>query len=122
MSRNATVPDNRHLGRSSLQPPPRRHSPTANSVPLNAPQMTVGQPKAYSYVRFSTPDQAKGDSYRRQSEAANEYARRHGLVLDTELTLTDLGVSAFRGANAETGALSVFLEAVKDGTIAPGSY
>ena len=84
--------------------------------------MTADKPKAYSYVRFSTPDQAKGDSYRRQTEAANEYARRHGLELDTELTLTDLGVSAFYGANAKTGALSTFLEAVKDGTVKPGSY
>jgi DNA invertase Pin-like site-specific DNA recombinase len=84
--------------------------------------MPAGKPKAYSYVRFSTPDQAKGDSYRRQTEAANEYAQRHGLELDTELTLTDLGVSAFHGANAKTGALSTFLEAVKDGTVKPGSY
>jgi DNA invertase Pin-like site-specific DNA recombinase len=105
---NATMPDKRHLGQSRRQP----------HASHNAPQMT----KAYSYVRFSTPDQAKGDSYRRQTEAANEYARRHGLVLDTELTLTDQGVSAFRGANAKAGALSTFLEAVKDGTIAPGSY
>ena len=30
-------------------------------------------------------------------------------------------MSAFRGTNAKTGALGVFLEAVKDGTIAPGS-
>jgi DNA invertase Pin-like site-specific DNA recombinase len=84
--------------------------------------MTASKSKAYSYVRFSTPDQAKGDSYRRQTEAANEYAQRHGLELDTELTLTDLGVSAFRGANAKTGALSTFLEAIKDGTVKPGSY
>jgi DNA invertase Pin-like site-specific DNA recombinase len=102
------MPDNRRLERPNLRP----H--TAHS----SPQMT----KAYSYVRFSTPDQAKGDSYRRQTEAASEYARRNGLVLDTELTLTDRGVSAFRGVNAKTGALSTFLEAVKDGTVAPGSY
>ena len=123
MSRNATVPDNRHLGRSSLQPPPPRPpSSLRNNVPRDAPQMTAGKPKAYSYVRFSTPDQAKGDSYRRQTEAANEYAQRHGLELDAELTLTDQGVSAFYGANAKTGALSTFLEAVKDGTVKPGSY
>jgi DNA invertase Pin-like site-specific DNA recombinase len=108
MPLNATVPEKRHLDHSGRQP----------HAPQSAPQMT----RAYSYVRFSTPDQAKGDSYRRQTEAANEYARRHGLVLDTELTFTDLGVSAFRGANAKTGALGVFLEAVKDGTIAPGSH
>jgi DNA invertase Pin-like site-specific DNA recombinase len=102
------VPDKRHLGREIL----RVHTPHS------APPMT----KAYSYVRFSTPDQAKGDSYRRQTEAANEYAQRNGLALDTEFTLADLGISAFYGANAKTGALNTFSEAVKDGTIAPGSY
>jgi DNA invertase Pin-like site-specific DNA recombinase len=66
--------------------------------------MPTGKSKAYSYVRFSTPDQAKGDSYRRQTEAASEYAHANNLELDTELTFTDLGVSAFRGANAKTGA------------------
>ena len=108
MRLNGTMPDKRHLRHSNGQP----H--TSHSTP----HMT----KAYGYVRFSTPEQAKGDSYRRQTEAANEYARRHGLLLDTELTFTDLGVSAFRGANAKTGALGAFLEAVKDGTIAPGSH
>jgi DNA invertase Pin-like site-specific DNA recombinase len=121
MSRSALI-DKRHLVRSSLQSPPMLRNPAADNLPRNAPQMPAGNPKAYSYVRFSTPDQAKGDSYRRQTEAANEYARANNLELDSELTFADLGVSAFRGANAKTGALSVFLDAVKDGTIAPGSY
>src|SRR5262245_52339556 len=30
--------------------------------------------KAYSYLRFSTPDQMKGDSLRRQTELARRYA------------------------------------------------
>jgi DNA invertase Pin-like site-specific DNA recombinase len=80
------------------------------------------KPKAYSYVRFSTPEQAQGDSYRRQTQAAQEYARLRGLELDTELTFADLGKSAFRGANAKTGALAKFLEAVKDEAISKGSY
>jgi DNA invertase Pin-like site-specific DNA recombinase/F0F1-type ATP synthase epsilon subunit len=116
------VIDKRRLGRSSLQSPPMLRSPAGNNVPRNAPQMTAGKPKAYSYVRFSTPDQAKGDSYRRQTEAAIEYAQSHDLELDTELTFMDLGVSAFYGANAKTGKLGTFLEAVKDGTVKPGSY
>jgi DNA invertase Pin-like site-specific DNA recombinase len=110
------VIDKRHLGRSSLQAPPMHGSS------FNVPQMPAGKPKAYSYVRFSTPDQAKGDSYRRQVEAATEYAHAHELELDTELTFTDLGVSAFHGTNAKTGALGAFLEAVKDGTVGPGSH
>ena len=36
------------------------------------------QPKAYSYIRFSTPEQALGDSLRRQVQLAEEYARKHG--------------------------------------------
>jgi DNA invertase Pin-like site-specific DNA recombinase len=83
---------------------------------------TTGRPRAYNYVRFSTPEQAQGDSYRRQTEAAAAYARIHGLELDAELTYTDLGVSAFTGANARTGALAAFLEAVKDDTVPQGSH
>jgi|GEM_PF-5511149 len=30
--------------------------------------------KAYSYIRFSTPEQLKGDSLRRQKEASEQYA------------------------------------------------
>jgi DNA invertase Pin-like site-specific DNA recombinase len=90
--------------------------PTATSA---SPQP---QPKAYSYVRFSTPEQAKGDSYRRQTEKAMDYAQKHGLDLDTSLTFEDLGKSAFRGKNAETGALRQFLRAVEDGHIEEGSY
>jgi DNA invertase Pin-like site-specific DNA recombinase len=78
-------------------------------------------PKAYSYLRFSTPEQSKGDSRRRQTEAAEAYAARHGLVLDTSLTFQDLGVSAYRGKNAETGRLGDFKRAVEDGLVAPGS-
>jgi DNA invertase Pin-like site-specific DNA recombinase len=76
---------------------------------------------AYSYVRFSNPDQIRGDSLRRQSEAAADWCRRHGLTLDTSLTLHDLGVSAFRGRNAAVGNLRTFLDAVEGGRVPPGS-
>jgi hypothetical protein len=78
--------------------------------------------KAYSYIRFSTPQQAKGDSRTRQAEKAAKYAAEHGLALDTELKLDDFGVPAFRGQNARTGALAEFLDAVKKGYVQPGSY
>ncbi len=80
------------------------------------------KPRAYSYLRFSTPEQMKGDSLRRQTELAERYAHQHGLELDQELNLRDLGVSAFRGANLETGALGAFLKAVRDGIVEPGSF
>lgn len=45
---------------------------------------------------------------------------REGYSLSTE-TFKDLGVSAFKGANADVGALGAFLEAVERGTIVEGS-
>ena len=84
--------------------------------------MATNYPKAYSYQRFSTPEQAKGDSLRRQLEAATAHAEAHGLDLDTDLTFQDLGVSAFRGKNAVEGALAAFIEAVDTGKVEPGSY
>jgi DNA invertase Pin-like site-specific DNA recombinase len=76
---------------------------------------------AYSYIRFSNPQQAEGDSLRRQTERAAAYCRRRGLTLDTSLTLHDLGVSAFRGANAAVGNFRTFLEAVRAGRVPEGS-
>jgi DNA invertase Pin-like site-specific DNA recombinase len=78
-------------------------------------------PKAYSYLRFSTPEQAQGDSLRRQGELAVQYAASHGLDLD-ERSYRDLGMSAYRGANAETGMLGEFLDMVKAGNIERGSF
>ncbi|MEH6690625.1 MAG: recombinase family protein [Pseudorhizobium pelagicum] len=77
--------------------------------------------KAYSYLRFSTPEQSRGDSFRRQSAAARDYAELHGLELVDD-SFEDLGVSAFRGKNSETGALGRFLSAVEDGVVERGSY
>jgi DNA invertase Pin-like site-specific DNA recombinase len=73
-------------------------------------------------MRFSTLEQGKGDSLNRQTTMAREWSEKHGVPLDTELNLTDKGVSAYRGANAETGALGAFLDTVKAGTIPRGSW
>src|SRR3546814_8515520 len=78
--------------------------------------------KAYSYLRFSTPEQSKGDSRRRQTDMAAKYAREHDLELDTVLTFHDEGISGFRGRNAEAGRLADFLEAVKVGLVPQGSF
>lgn len=79
--------------------------------------------KVYSYTRFSTPEQAAGDSYRRQTEAAQNWAKARGLVLDDRLSFADEGVSAFRGTNKETDrGLGRFLEACQKGLIEPDSY
>jgi DNA invertase Pin-like site-specific DNA recombinase len=76
---------------------------------------------AYSYIRFSRPEQADGDSLRRQTERAEAYCKRKGLTLDTSLTLHDLGRSAFRGDNAAVGNFRLFLEAISSGDVQPGS-
>jgi DNA invertase Pin-like site-specific DNA recombinase len=80
------------------------------------------KPKAYSYLRMSTELQLKGDSRRRQLEASKAYAEAHELDLADDAQLEDIGISAFKGANVRDGALGIFLEAVKAGTVAKGSY
>jgi DNA invertase Pin-like site-specific DNA recombinase len=80
------------------------------------------QPKAYSYKRFSTPAQEQGDSLRRQTAMAETWAARKGVPLDTELNLTDRGISAYTGANRDVGNLGAFLRAVEDGTVPKGSW
>ena len=79
-------------------------------------------PTAYSYVRFSTAEQAKGDSLRRQLKLSEDYARKHGLTLDNKLKLHDLGLSGFTGANVIKGALGSFLQAITTGVVKPGSF
>jgi DNA invertase Pin-like site-specific DNA recombinase len=78
--------------------------------------------RVYSYTRFSTPEQAAGDGYRRQTEAARDWAEENGLKLDESLSITDLGVSAFKGGNLDPEAgLGRFIDAVKEGLVEPGS-
>jgi DNA invertase Pin-like site-specific DNA recombinase len=76
---------------------------------------------AYSYIRFSSEKQSQGDSVRRQSKLAADYAVLHNLSLDNS-TYRDLGVSALYGKNFEEGMLGAFVEAVKLGKIPKGSY
>jgi DNA invertase Pin-like site-specific DNA recombinase len=83
---------------------------------------TATRPIAYSYQRFSSPAQWSGDSITRQHLMATEYAKAHDLHLDESLTIRDLGVSGFRGKNAETGALAKFLQAVHSQHVPSGSF
>jgi len=80
---------------------------------------------AYSYIRFSTRDQARGDSIRRQRKAALTWCEKNGGRLDESLTFRDLGKSAYLGEhrkNPDRFALASFLKLVQDGRIARGSY
>jgi DNA invertase Pin-like site-specific DNA recombinase len=69
---------------------------------------------------MSTDAQLKGDSLRRQLESSSRYIADNNLELVEDLR--DLGVSAFRGANVEYGALGRFIQAVRSGHIPEGSY
>lgn len=82
--------------------------------------------KAYSYRRFSSPEQGKGRSKDRQWEACQKYCLDHGLDLATgkDYTFLDEGKSAFKGEQLDevNGQLARFLKLVDEGTIAAGSY
>lgn len=81
--------------------------------------------KAYSYIRFSSPEQAKGDSYRRQRAAAEDYCRKHDIELASsrEYTFLDKGRSAYTGRHLDDeGQLRRFLDLVESGAIERGSY
>src|SRR5664279_1857739 len=77
-------------------------------------------PVGYSYARFSRAEQSQGDSLRRQLERTRNFAAELGVTLDE--TLTDLGVSAYRGKNRIEGALGEFHRRVQSGQIERGSY
>jgi DNA invertase Pin-like site-specific DNA recombinase len=90
---------------------------------MGARTVTTGSltdPVAYSYVRFSTPAQAEGDSLNRQTALAEAYCRRRGWTLSRD-SYKDLGVSARKGKNALVGNLGEFLKAVRSGAVRPGS-
>ncbi|EJG1861459.1 recombinase family protein [Vibrio alfacsensis] len=76
--------------------------------------------QAYSYVRLSSKKQILGYGEDRQCEAIEAAALANGWEL-SDKTFSDLGVSGWKGANIETGALSQFLRCVEDGYVAKGS-
>jgi DNA invertase Pin-like site-specific DNA recombinase len=89
------------------------------------PQDNDSPAVAYSYVRFSTREQLKGDSLRRQKKATADWCQKNGVKLDTSITLHDLGKSAFLGdhkKNPDRHALAAFLKMVQDGKVPRGSY
>ena len=79
-------------------------------------------PLVICYARYSTPDQAHGDSERRQTRMADAWEKRKGLKIDASLRYWDKGILAFRGKNQKEGELFHLLEFVKSGKVPPGSY
>lgn len=90
--------------------------PRAKKVSPSSPN----QPFAISYLRFSTPEQRKGDTVRRQLKLADEWSVKNKVAINE--TIRDAGVSAFRGKNALEGNLARFLGLIKSGKIPAGTY
>ena len=81
--------------------------------------------KAYLYMRFSSAEQAQGDSLTRQRLLAEEYVARHpasGIELVSTPEFVDEGISSYAGQNLQPGrALRRFMECVADGIVEPDS-
>ena len=76
----------------------------------------------FSYIRFSSGKQAQGHSKDRQLEIAPRIAREKGWELDENLSIADLGLSAFSKANlGPKGKLGAVLTGVQTGKIPKGS-
>lgn len=76
--------------------------------------------KAYSYIRYSSPQQAKGDSFRRQFAATQAYCEKNGYELDTELAIyQELGTSASEIGSQEI--LNNFIDDCVTGKVQKGS-
>ena len=84
---------------------------------MNPTDQNINKPRCYSYIRFSTPEQLKGNSLSRQLDLSREYAKENGLYLDESMTMQDLGLSAYSGEHIKRGALGVFLNMVKAGKV-----
>ncbi len=74
----------------------------------------------YSYRRFSTPEQSKGDSARRQLKEAQDWCNQNGHKLSDD-KFFDEGISAFHGKNKDEGDLKRFISLVETKKIPSGS-
>jgi DNA invertase Pin-like site-specific DNA recombinase len=96
--------------------------PTKADAKTRAPK---GGPRIYSYRRFSSPIQSKGDSEARQQETSYEAAKRiakeRNMPFDEELFQGTDKLSAYTGAHIDKGALGKFLAAIELGEVKSGS-
>ncbi|MCF5364695.1 hypothetical protein GIW03_23610, partial [Pseudomonas syringae] len=84
-------------------------------------------PKIWPYIRFSSEEQKRGDSLRRQKELIARFSARpeivaEGAQIDESLNLNDLGVSGYTGKNLLKGRFKAFLDAVDSGVVKAGDY
>lgn len=82
-----------------------------------------GDAVAFSYIRFSSPEQAKGHSLKRQSAGPDSWCERNGVRLSDQ-TFRDLGVSGYTGehrTNPDRHGLALFLNALREQKVPRGS-
>jgi DNA invertase Pin-like site-specific DNA recombinase len=82
--------------------------------------MSKTRRSAVSYTRFSTPNQAKGDSETRQEREYRDFCERHNLTPGKEVFI-DRGRSGYHGTHRTKGALGVLVQAAKDGRFDEGT-
>ncbi|WP_429049205.1 recombinase family protein [Aeromonas hydrophila] len=75
--------------------------------------------QAILYSRFSSAQQADGDSLRRQTELAERFCMTHGLELSS-MTFEDLGVSGWK--EVQRDGLKSLLRAVERGVVPNDSF
>ncbi|WP_167825071.1 recombinase family protein [Aeromonas hydrophila] len=75
--------------------------------------------QAILYSRFSSTQQADGDSLRRQTELAERFCMTHGLELSS-MTFEDLGVSGWK--EVQRDGLKSLLRAVERGVVPNDSF
>ncbi|ORM71478.1 hypothetical protein HA48_15540 [Pantoea wallisii] len=77
--------------------------------------------KAIAYLRFSSLQQAQGDSARRQKKLIEDWLSHNPEYYLDPVTYEDMGMSAWHGQHASRGAFSVFMAAVEMGLIESGT-
>lgn len=83
--------------------------------------MQVTQPKAISYIRFSSSQQSKGTSLKRQRELISSWLSANPTVTLSNLAYEDLGISGYSGHHLENG-LGRLLQAIEEGHIQHGDF
>ena len=76
----------------------------------------VTKKTAHAYSRFSTKQQADGDSKRRQDAKSQAWADKNGYQLEF---IHDAGISAYQGKNRSAGQFGVFLAALEANQLGP---
>src|SRR5262249_22434494 len=82
-------------------------------------------PIAYSLLRFSSPEQSKGDSRRRQTADAEAWCQPPGVPLDPSWWLSAPAVSVYTPKHRTTPAryaLAAFLKQIEGRRVRPGDY